>query len=153
MIFFLAFFLLTSSICFAQETQRAQECFDQKIQHQADSIKRILLSNEFVSVKEASISMESAYDWPVMAPLQAGTWYEFLFIGDEESKLLELRMYDQHEKEVVYKKNYGTIDGNIIRFSYRSKFNEWHIIRPVQVNKKKKQLCGYMMLFKKKTNN
>ena len=93
--------------------------------------------------------MESGYEWPIMAPLQADIWYEIIFIGDTESKLLELRIYDEQEKEVIYKKNYGNINGNIIRFSYRSKWNAWHIIRPVQINKKKKPLCGYIMLFKK----
>lgn len=132
-----------------QETLRARECHDQTIQLQADSIKKLLTLDAFMLIKEASILMESGYERPIMAPLQGSIWYEFVLIGDTESKLLELRMYDEHEKEVIYKKNYGHINGNIIRFSYRSKWDAWHIIRPIQINKKKKPVCGYMMVLKK----
>lgn len=146
---FILFILSLFSIAQGQQILRSQECIDQKIHLQADSLKQLLSLNAFKQVKEASISMESGYEWPIMAPLQAGMWYEFVFIADTESKLLELRMYDEQEKEVIYKKNYGDINGNIIRFSYRPKWNTWHSIRPVQINKKKKQLCGYILLFKK----
>lgn len=149
----LVFVLSSFSIAQGQDTQRPQECYHQTIQLQADSIKSLLKQDAFSPIKEASISMESGYEWPIMAPLQADIWYELIFIGDTESKLLELRMYDEQEKEVIYKKNYGDINGNIIRISYRSKWNAWHIIRPVQINKKKKRVCGYIMLFKKSINN
>jgi len=135
-LFVLSFF----SIAQGQEILRARECHDQTIQLQVDSIKKLLTLEAFTLIKETSISMESGYEWPIMAPLQGSIWYEFVFIGNTESKLLELRMYDEHEKEVIYKKNYGDINGNIIRFSYRSKWDAWHIIRPVQINKKKKIL-------------
>jgi len=149
----LVFVLSSFSITQGQDTQRPQECYHQIIQLQADSIKSLLKQDAFSPIKEASISMESGYEWPIMAPLQADIWYELIFIGDTESKLLELRMYDEQEKEVIYRKNYGDINGNIIRISYRSKWNAWHIIRPVQINKKKKRVCGYIMLFKKSINN
>jgi len=60
-------------------------------------------------------------------------------------------MYDWSEKMVVYqKKQWGEIDGNIISYSYIPKFSEYHMMKPVQVNKQKKNnLCGYVMLFKK----
>jgi hypothetical protein len=29
------------------------------------------------------------------------------------------------------------------------KFSEWHMIKPVQVNKKNKECCGYILLLKK----
>jgi hypothetical protein len=60
-------------------------------------------------------------------------------------------MYDWNEKQVAYeKKMWGDVDGNIINFSYIPKFTEYHMIKPVQVNKqKKKGLCGYVMLVKK----
>lgn len=59
-------------------------------------------------------------------------------------------MFDYSDKQVVYKKNqWGDVDGNIISFSYIPKFSEYHMIKPVQVNKNKKKLCGYVMLFKK----
>ncbi len=40
--------------------------------------------------------------------------------------------------------------GNIISYSYIPKFTEYHMIKPVQVNKlKKKNVCGYIMMLKK----
>jgi hypothetical protein len=60
-------------------------------------------------------------------------------------------MYDWNEKMVVYQKHqWGDVDGNIISYSYVPQFSEFHMMKPVQVNKqKKKNLCGYVMLFKK----
>jgi hypothetical protein len=60
-------------------------------------------------------------------------------------------MYDWNEKQVVYqKKMWGDVDGNIISYSYIPRFTEYHMMKPVQVNKKKKkELCGYVMLLKK----
>ena len=95
--------------------------------------------------------MESEFELPVVVPLTEGSWYQFIFVGDYTSKLYEVRMYDWEEKMVVYqKKQWGDIDGNIISYSYIPKFSEYHMMKPVQVNKQKKNnLCGYVMLFKK----
>jgi hypothetical protein len=105
----------------------------------------------FIIVKEATMTMESEYEMPVIVPLTQGSWYQFVFIGDLSSKLYEVRMYDYNEKQVVYKKHYGDgMESNIISYSYIPQFTEYHIIKPVQVNKKKKKgICGYIMMFKK----
>ena len=105
----------------------------------------------FIVVREATMTMESGYEMPVIVPLTEGTWYHFAFIGDLTSKLYELRMYDYNEKQVVYQKHYGNgMESNIISFSYIPKFTEYHMIKPVQVNKKKKDdICGYILMFKK----
>ena len=102
-------------------------------------------------VKEATMQMESEYEMPVIVPLQQGTWYNIVFIGEVTSKLYEVRMYDFQEKQVVYQKHFGQgMESNIISYSYIPKFSEYHMIKPVQVNKKKKKgICGYIMLFKK----
>ena len=74
-----------------------------------------------------------------------------MFIGEITSKLYEVRMYDWNERQVVYqKKMWGDVDGSVISFSYIPPFSEYNMIKPVQVNKKKKKgLCGYVMLLKK----
>jgi len=97
------------------------------------------------------MQMESEYEMPVIVPLQQGTWYNIVFIGDITSKLYEVRMYDFDERQVVYQKHFGQgMESNIISYSYIPKFSEYHMIKPVQVNKKKKKgICGYIMLFKK----
>ena len=134
----------------AQNAISQSPCRDTYIQHEADSLKKGLISQGFVVLKEASVTMESEYELPVIVPLNEGSWYQFVFIGDASSKLYEVRMYDWDEKEVVYvKKQWGDVDGNVISYSYIPKFSEYHMIKPVQVNKKKKELCGYVMLLKK----
>jgi hypothetical protein len=149
---FLGISLLLSSAVFAQEDViKIQSCSDTFIQHEVDSLKAYYSKDGFILLKEASIAMESEYELPVVVPLTQGSWYQFIFVGDYTSKLYEVRMYDWDEKMVVYqKKQWGDIDGNIISYSYIPKFSEYHMMKPVQVNKKKKNnLCGYVMLFKK----
>ena len=152
-LFFLLLFslLLAGSSIKAQDVIRLQECNNPSIRHQADSLKQLYSRDGFQVVKEASIAMESEYEMPVVVPLQQGSWYQFVFIGDVSSRLYEVRMYDWDEKQVVYeKKMWGDVDGNIIAFSYIPKFSEFHMFKPVQQNKKKKKdLCGYVMLLKK----
>jgi hypothetical protein len=135
----------------AQEVIRNATCFNRAIKAEADSIKKEMAQEGFIVVREASMTMESGYEMPVIVPLTQGTWYHFAFIGDLSSKLYELRMYDYNEKQVVYQKHYGDgMESNIISFSYIPKFTEYHMIKPVQMNKKKKdEVCGYIMMFKK----
>ena len=150
----LAIIILLCSTSFSQDVIRLQSCSNDMIQHQADSLKNLYSHDGFVLLKEASIQMESAYEMPVVVPLSQGSWYQFVFIGDYSSKLYEVRMYDWDEKQVIYqKKLWGDIDGNIISYSYVPQFSEFHMMKPVQINKdKKKTLCGYVMLFKKSGN-
>jgi hypothetical protein len=130
---------------------KIESCSNSFIQHQVDSLKTLYTSDGYVLLKEASVAMQSEYELPVIVPLTQGGWYQFVFVGDYSSKLYEVRMYDWNEKMVVYqKKQWGDIDGNIISYSYIPKFSEYHMMKPVQVNKQKKNnLCGYVMLFKK----
>ena len=149
--------MFVSPALFAQsDVIKIQSCSNSLIQHQVDSLKALYSSDGFILLKEDSVAMESEYELPVVVPLTEGSNYQFVFIGDYTSKLYEVRMYDWDEKMVVYqKKQWGDIDGNIIAYSYIPKFTEYHMIKPVQVNKQKKtNLCGYVMLFKKmKTNS
>lgn len=152
-----SFFLLAALLFIAvsssnaQGVIRLQECNNPSIKKQADSLKQLYARDGFQVLKEASITMESEYEMPVVVPLQQGSWYQFVFIGDITSRLYEVRMYDWEEKMVVYqKKLWGDVDGNIISFSYIPKFSEFHMFKPVQQNKQKKaDLCGYVILLKK----
>ena len=148
---FSIFLLSFSPFIFAQEVIRQQPCTDTFISRQADSLKTLYAKDGFQVLREASMMMESEYEMPVVMPLEEHSSYQIVFIGDYSSRLYELRMYDWDEKMITYqKKMWGDIDGNIISFSYTPKFSEFHMIKPVQVNKKKKKgLCGYVMLFKK----
>lgn len=150
-IILLSLFLLTTTISFGQEVIRVQSCSDSLIHRQADSLKSLYSKSGFRVLREASIAMESEYEMPVVVQLQERAIYQVVFIGDITSRLYEVRMYDWDEKMVVYqKKLWGDVDGNIISYGYQPKFTEFHMIKPVQVNKqKKKGLCGYVMLLQK----
>lgn len=149
----LIFMLLTafSFITKSQDRIRQVSCYDSTLKLQADSIKFALFKQGFIVVKEATMTMESEFEMPVIVPLAEGTWYQIVFIGDLTSKLYEVRMFDFDERQVVYEKHFGQgMESNIISYSYIPKFSEYHVIKPVQVNKiKKKNICGYIMLFKK----
>jgi hypothetical protein len=129
---------------------RQQSCDGNPYQQAVDSLKKLFASQGYSVLRETSMQMESEYEMPIVLPMTQNAWYQFVFIGDPTSRLYEVRMFDYSDKQVVYKKNqWGDVDGNIISFSYIPKFSEYHMIKPVQVNKNKKKLCGYVMLFKK----
>ena len=146
-----AFILTALSVKSQSNVIKVQSCSNDLIKTQVDSLKKLYSDDGFILMKEASISMESEYEMPVIVPLNEGSLYQFVFIGDYTSRLYEVRMYDWNEKQVYYKQNkWGEIDGNVISYAYQPRFSEFHMMKPVQVNKqKKKNLCGYVMMFKK----
>lgn len=148
---FLSVLFLFATLSHAQQVIRVQPCNDTLIQKQVDSLKVVFSKQGYNVLREASITMESEYEMPVVVQLQERALYQVVFIGDVTSKLYEVRMYDWDEKMVVYqKKMWGDVDGNIISYAYQPRFTEFHMIKPVQVNKqKKKGLCGYIMLLQK----
>ncbi|HWR33235.1 MAG TPA: hypothetical protein VN451_06910 [Chitinophagaceae bacterium] len=143
--------LLLNTVSFSQQVIRQQSCDNNMISQQADSIRNLYGGQGYVLLKEASVNMESEFEMPVIVPLTQGSWYQFVFIGDYSSRLYEVRMYDWQERMVIFRQNkWGDVDGNVIVYSYVPKFSEFHMMKPVQVNKqKKKNLCGYVMLFKR----
>lgn len=147
----LALVLLVTVTSFSQDVIRLQSCSNDMISKQVDSLKNLYGNDGYVLLKEASISMESEFEMPVIVPLTQGSWYQFVFIGDYSSRLYEVRMYDWQERQVIFRqKKWGEVDGNVIVYSYVPQFSEFHMMKPVQVNKqKKKNLCGYVMLFKR----
>ncbi len=142
-------FLLCSYAVFSQDVIRQRSCTNATIHSQVDSVKKAFEQNGFIVLKEASMSMESEYEMPVIVPLTQGAWYQVVYIGEPTSRIHEIRMYDYDEKQVYYKKVWGYSEGNIISYGYQPNHSEWHMIKPVQVNKGKKDCCGYIMLLKK----
>ena len=148
---FLPLIFFISTAVSSQDVIRVQSCNNDMISKQADSLKNLYSKDGYLLLKEASISMESEFEMPVIVPLTEGTWYQFVFIGDYTSRLYEVRMYDWSEKMVIFRqKRWGDVDGNIISYTYIPRVSEFHMMKPVQVNKQKKtNLCGYVMLFKR----
>ncbi|AXY77829.1 hypothetical protein D3H65_29270 [Paraflavitalea soli] len=143
--------LFSTHSLLAQDVIKQQSCEGgNPYQHIVDSLKQLYTGQGYTVLREASMVMESEYEMPIVMPMNQGTGYQFIFIGDPTSRLYEVRMYDWNEKQVVYKRNqWGDIDGNIVSYTYVPQFTEYHMIKPVQINKKKKKLCGYVMLLKK----
>ena len=138
-----------SPASFSQQTIRMQPCQNEGIAKQADSLKQLLGKDGFELLKESSLTMESDYEMPVIVPLQKGSLYHFVFIGEPGAKLYEARMFDREENQVAMD-NKKNDEGNIVRFSHVTDATDIHSLRVVQANKKKKKgLCGYVMLLKK----
>jgi hypothetical protein len=149
-ILLLPLLLIAGNNVFAQDVIRQQSCSNELIGRQVDSLKKLYSNDGYVLLKEASMAMESEFEMPVIIPLTEGSWYQFVFIGEYTSRLYEVRMYDWEERQVIFRqKKWGDVDGNVIVYSYVPKVSEFHMMKPVQVNKKKKNLCGYVMLFKR----
>lgn len=150
-LFFCMLMLLFSQLVSGQDVIKQVSCLDSSLQIKADSLKKEMANRGYIVLKEASLAMESGYEMPIFVPLTEGTWYDFAFIGDMSSNLYEVRMYDYNEKQVVYEKHNGSgMQSNLINFSYTPKITEYHVIKTVQLNsKKKKQICGYVIMFKK----
>lgn len=62
-----------------------------------------------------------------------------------------MRMYDWEESMVAYHKQLQKdVNGNIIQFRYIPYQTGYFMMKALQVNKKRKKgLCGYMMIMKK----
>jgi hypothetical protein len=69
---FVAALLLLQLTSFSQEVIRIQECNSPGIRSQVDSLKQLYAKDGFVVLKEASITMESEYEMPVIVPPDPG---------------------------------------------------------------------------------
>jgi hypothetical protein len=142
--------LLLGNNAFAQQAIPPSDCVDSFMIHQADSVKELYAKQGLVLVRETAAEMVNQYELPIVLPLSKGEWYQFVFIGDAASVVYEVRMYDWNEKQIQYiKKNQGDPHYNIIDFSFIPDATQYYMIKPLQVNKKKKKMCGYVMLFKR----
>src|SRR5258706_10943250 len=74
--------MLFCSVSFSQDVIRLQSCQDDFISKQVDSLKKTYSKGGIALLKEASITMESEFEMPVIVPLPEGTLYQFVFIGD-----------------------------------------------------------------------
>jgi hypothetical protein len=137
--------LLISFGAFAQkDVIKIQSCDNSMIQQEVDSLKLLYNKDGFVLLKEASVTMESEYELPVIVPLAEGGLYQFVFVGDYTSKLYEVRMYDWSEKMVVYqKKAMGRRRRQHYLLFYVPKFTEYHMMKPV-TGKQEKEKCMWV---------
>jgi plasmid maintenance system killer protein len=114
---------------------------------QADSIKSAFEKDGFELSKSSIMVMESNNELPVIVSLKANTNYRIVFIADNTSDNSELKLSDFNDKLVVAKKSSG--NSNIITYNYAPLESQYHMIKPIQDNKRMNQLNGYFMIFKK----
>ncbi len=153
MIKFFTFFslmILSTGIVFSQEVLKQVPCVNVSIIAQADSLKLIYENKGFKVMKESTVSMESEFEVPIIVQLRERSLYHFIFISDITSKLFEVKMYDWEEKKIFSdKRKYEDGDGNISQWDHIPLTTNYHMIKPVQVNKKNKKMCGYFIVLKK----
>lgn len=147
---FFTLLVMCSATVFSQEIIKQVPCENVSIRAQADSLKLIFEKQGFQVMKEASMSMETEYETPIIVPLKERSLYHFIFISDKTSRVYEVRMFDWEENKVFFeKKRVQDGDGNIIQWDHMPRAAGYHMIKPVQVNKKNKKMCGYFILMKK----
>ncbi len=118
--------------------------------YQIDSLKILFAEQGFLLVKESSVQMFTNYESSIFVPLKESQWYKFVFVGDISSKSFQQRLYDFEEKKVItINQKIFDAEANILQFDYIPKFGEFHALKSTQINKTKKNVNGYFLLFRK----
>ncbi len=150
--------IILSIICFFSflaenlqaQNQAVPPCIDTLVKNSSDSLVEVFRGQHFSLVNSASLTMESDYESAIIVNLQKGNWYVLAFVGARTSKLLQVTVYGTQQERVAYEKQKSfDKEGNILIFSYRPEISGYHVINPLQANKKNKSVCGQLMLFKK----
>lgn len=130
----------------------SQDCYNETIFREADSLKNIFIRDSFEIIRESSLKMETQYPSPVIFQLKKGEWYHFIFVPDNSSRLVEVELYNDAEQRLFYEKNKSKdSDGTVVSFSIIAPESAIYNIRLLQINKHAKQLCGYFVMMKKKS--
>jgi hypothetical protein len=118
--------------------------------YQIDSLKNLFAEQGFLLVRESAVQMINNYESTIFFPLKQKQWYKFVFIGDISSRSFQQRLYDFEEKKVItINQKIKDAEANIVQFDYIPKFAEFHALRSLQINKTKKKVNGYFLLFRK----
>lgn len=118
--------------------------------YQIDSIKNLFAEQGFMLVRESAVQMINNYESIIFLPLKQNQWYKFVFVGDLSSKSFQQRLYDFEEKKLLtINQKIKDTEANIIQFDYIPKFAEFHALKSLQINKTKKYVNGYFLLFRK----
>lgn len=116
----LIFLFATSSIMYAQNNSKPQiGCKDGNLLVQNNELKQSLTQQGFEVQNDAMLTMESRTDFPVVVRMQAGTFYQIVFMGNTRSKRMELDLYAPDQQPIMQKEQqplYQT--SNVISFSF-----------------------------------
>lgn len=114
---------------------------------QADKMKLEFAKDGFELSTCGAMTMESNNELPVIIALTAGTNYRIVFIADNNSTTVQMKLVDLNNKQIAT--NSSKKDKNSISFDYTANTSAYHMIKPVQTNNNSNQLSGYFMVFKK----
>lgn len=132
----------------------SQDCYNETIFREADSIKNIFIRDSFEIMRETSLKMETQYPSPIIFRLKKGEWYHLIFVPDNSSRLVEVELFNSDEQRIFYEKNKKKDEaGTVVSFSIIAPENNVYNIRLLQINKHAKELCGYFILMRKKSNH
>lgn len=128
-----------------------ESCLNDIVLKQIDSIKNVQTGAGFFLLKEATLSMRSRLERTVILPLKKGVFYQFVVVGEQSSKLLEIGMYDWNENEVFFQEKKNRHAGkNYVNISCIPDTTGYYLIKILQVNRQEKMnLCGHILLFQK----
>ncbi len=100
-------------------------CKDATILVQATEMKEGLAKQGFVVVNDAMLSMDSREDFPIVVRMQAGVFYQIVFIGNTRSKRMNLDLFGS-DKQLLVQKEQQPLNqtSNVISFSFTPSEND-----------------------------
>lgn len=159
LIFSIAICFITNSI--AQGSYPKIGCKDANLLVQITELKGNLIKQGFEVVNDGMLSMDSREDFPVIVRMQAGTYYQIVFIANNACKRMNLDLYGTN-KEILIQKEQQPLgqSSNIISFSFtpNSSGDYTFILNQSMKSellkfKSKQSVCGsFCILRLKKTN-
>lgn len=115
----LAAFLLLSLTAQAQKQAPRIGCKDATLLVQSTEQKENLGKQGFEVLNDAMLSMDSREEFPIVVRMQAGIYYQVVFLGNTRSKNMDLDLYDTDQKVILHKDQHPLNQtSNVISFSF-----------------------------------
>ena len=103
----------------AQQTAPNIGCKDPNLLVQATELRAGLTAQGFELLNDAMISMPSKDDFPIVVRMQAGMFYQIIFIGNTRSKKMQLSLFDPQQQLILEKQQTPlNQSSNVISFSF-----------------------------------
>ena len=160
LILFLVFLIGAIGASKAQSPSPRIGCKDASILIQATELKQNLLQQGFVVLNDAMLSMDSREDFPVIARLQAGLYYQIVLIGNTRSKRMNLALYGPDKELVLRKEQQPVSSSNVISFSFSpSSSGDYTFLlsqtmkQELLTFKSKESVCGSFSILKLKQSD
>lgn len=116
--------LLLPLLCIALKGNAQQSapnigCKDPNLLVQATELRAGLTAQGFELLHDAMISMASKDDFPIVVRMQAGMFYQIVFIGNTRSKKMSLTLFDP-QQQIILEKQQTPLNqsSNVISFSF-----------------------------------